>query len=351
MRRKKTDRESHGAPSRRVNAPMPLRGGKGRARRRVSWLADRRVHPGPSHEESILRSGCRPIRLGDAAPRLQWRHRVGFAPTSRDRRAEPVNASHRLDVSCPASIRSRRQHLAPCEPGAWHLWHIATLARSGTLAPWHLGTLAPWHPWHLATLAPSPVGCKMKCLQVLSASIQADRPAAAARTRPGLREIDDQEFRCQCAGSPPSRAVVNGRRFRRARRHADGPDRRAHRADRRHRPDRRDCGWIRGPRGHRQPLVDAHDVCRLHERVAAGAPRRHQAAARADGGRATPTGCTTIPSTPTAIASTRMRTCARCCSATACRSGQRRQSSCSGSGSASSSRSSTVRARARSASR
>src|SRR3954466_9176016 len=42
---------------------------------------------------NILRSGCRPIRLGDAAPRLQWRHRVGLAPTSRDRRAEPVNAT------------------------------------------------------------------------------------------------------------------------------------------------------------------------------------------------------------------------------------------------------------------
>ena len=34
-------------------------------------------------------------RLGDAAPRLQWRHRVGFAPTSHDRRAEQVAAGTR----------------------------------------------------------------------------------------------------------------------------------------------------------------------------------------------------------------------------------------------------------------
>ena len=176
----------------------------------------RRVDPEPSHENA-LRSGCRPIRLGDAAPRLQWRHRVGFSPTSRDRRAEPVNASHRLDVNCPASICSPR---APSPRARWHPWHFA-------------------HPW---PLAPSPVGCKMKCLQVLSAGIQAGSPRRCrSNDRPRPREIDRARVPPSMCRSLP-RGFVNGRRFRRARRHAGGPDRRTHRADRRHRPDWRARG-------------------------------------------------------------------------------------------------------------
>ena len=49
----------------------------------VSWLADPRRSPSafPS-----IDSGCRPKPASrDGAPRLQWRHRVGFSPTSRDR--------------------------------------------------------------------------------------------------------------------------------------------------------------------------------------------------------------------------------------------------------------------------
>jgi hypothetical protein len=100
-----------------------------------------------------LRSGRRPIRLGDAAPRLQWRHRVGLAPTSRDRRAEPMTCDVTgSNVSCPLSIspalwpafaaKRLRRGLAIARPsvgggGGGHPWH-----------PWHLCTLAPWHPWH-----------------------------------------------------------------------------------------------------------------------------------------------------------------------------------------------------------
>jgi hypothetical protein len=40
----------------------------------------------------------------DATPCLQWRHRVGLAPTSRDRRAERTVSRARSGVECPASI-------------------------------------------------------------------------------------------------------------------------------------------------------------------------------------------------------------------------------------------------------
>jgi hypothetical protein len=39
-------------------------------------------------------------RPWDATSRLQWRHRVGFSPTSRDRRAKPAMRFRRLDVNC-----------------------------------------------------------------------------------------------------------------------------------------------------------------------------------------------------------------------------------------------------------
>src|SRR3954468_7334867 len=83
------------------------------------------------------RSGCRPIRLGDAAPRLQWRHRVGFAPTSRDRRAEPVLASHRFERQLSGKYIAVARRPTPPEVEA-----------AGA------GTMAPWHAWHLGTLAP-----------------------------------------------------------------------------------------------------------------------------------------------------------------------------------------------------
>src|SRR5687767_8964151 len=53
----------------------------------VSWLADRRILP---RLPIRLRVACATLRrdsglVGEDTPRLQWRHRVGFAPTSRDR--------------------------------------------------------------------------------------------------------------------------------------------------------------------------------------------------------------------------------------------------------------------------
>jgi hypothetical protein len=50
-------------------------------------------------------SGSRPYRLGDGAPRLQWRHRVGFAPTSLGRRAQSVQ---RLSIARRARSDSQR---------------------------------------------------------------------------------------------------------------------------------------------------------------------------------------------------------------------------------------------------
>ena len=54
--------------------------------------------------------------------------------------------------------------------------------------------------------------------------------------------------------------------------------------------------------GHRQPVVDAHDVLAVHQRVPDGAPDRHPAGSSSRWSRATPSGCTTIRITPTAIA-------------------------------------------------
>ena len=85
----------HGAPSRRVSR-----------RREKDGPASR--YPGsrivasipPSHPPcgASLRFGATVTaglyRLEDGAPRLQWRHRVGFAPTSRGRRAESVQAAY-----------------------------------------------------------------------------------------------------------------------------------------------------------------------------------------------------------------------------------------------------------------
>src|SRR3954462_1290000 len=111
---------------------------------------------------NILRSGCRPIRLGDAVPRLQWRHRVGFAPTSRDRRAEPVIASHRFERQLSGkyiavarrAIGHDRLRLKAEATGASE--SRAPICRTlGTLAP--LAPLAPlalWHPWHLPFCPP-----------------------------------------------------------------------------------------------------------------------------------------------------------------------------------------------------
>src|SRR4051795_369218 len=46
---------------------------------------------------NFLRSGCRPIRLGDAAPRLQWRHRVRLSPTSRVAGQNQWMRAHRFE--------------------------------------------------------------------------------------------------------------------------------------------------------------------------------------------------------------------------------------------------------------
>ena len=129
---------SHQLLSPAWNAPMPLRGGKGRARRRISWLADPHLHPEPSHEES-LRSGCRPIRLGMQLPAYSggtaWDLHPLRATAGQNRWMRVTGSS----VSCPVSISQSPAHLRR-EPGAL-----------APLALWH-----PWQPWHLGTSWPAP---------------------------------------------------------------------------------------------------------------------------------------------------------------------------------------------------
>ena len=55
---------------------------------------------------------------------------------------------------------------------------------------------------------------------------------------------------------------------------ADDRPRRAGRPDRA--SDRESCAPLGRPRGHGEPVVDAHDLRALHQRSAAGAARRHQ---------------------------------------------------------------------------
>ena len=59
---------------------------------------------------------------------------------------------------------------------------------------------------------------------------------------------------------------------------------------------------VRHPRGHRQPLVDAHDLRRCSSTSSRRRCSPTSSASSNRWSRATPSGCTTIPITPTAIA-------------------------------------------------
>jgi hypothetical protein len=54
------------------------RGGKGQPGVRYPGLRIVARHPRPSREGTSFAVAAGLDRLGDAAPRLQWRHRVGF---------------------------------------------------------------------------------------------------------------------------------------------------------------------------------------------------------------------------------------------------------------------------------
>ena len=72
-------------------------------------------HPPSRNVVSSLRrdSGSRPFRLGDGAPRLQWRHRVGFAPTSLGRRAQSVTT---VSIVMKPSTPNRQRRTAQGKP-------------------------------------------------------------------------------------------------------------------------------------------------------------------------------------------------------------------------------------------
>src|SRR5688572_8713994 len=94
VRRETTDRAKDvctGAPFRRVLAPKE---GDGPA---PGILARGLTTAAPSLPERSLSGLASDVssdpQSGNSALRLQWRHRVGFAPTSRGRRAEPGRVS------------------------------------------------------------------------------------------------------------------------------------------------------------------------------------------------------------------------------------------------------------------
>ena len=78
-------------------------------------------------------------------------------------------------------------------------------------------------------------------------------------------------------------AIGEGRRPDDSRRNVRRPDRSAHRARRSHQPRHGIRPPVQHPRRARQPLVDAHDLLAVHQRVPDGAALRHQALSRADG--------------------------------------------------------------------